>query len=517
MHCVLTACLISAAVPAAVAEPSSLDRARARLDEAFRAGQVEGHIVRTAGGSRPSYRFDPADGSLPAVPIRDPDKAVGPGAVGPTVRVRGTFDLDDLTLVVGEVAWAYAPEPSSNAVLPPLEAYANNVAAAMRTGQMSAFDLSAGSGSAFDLSRKESLRDLVDAYTAARRAGDRAKADKALVDFATLRTEQGRYDRQNKAIYDNYSNYAAWRYGQVVGDARAAVAIGEPGASTSLCSGVLVGTDGGGQRGLVMTAGHCFARWSPEELEIWFDYAQFRDEGGRVQDRPKQVRRITRLVVPVEAKRGSLADQRFGEGLYDYAVVEFEPPAGGGPLVPNEAAAACLRTRPLARDEGVYVIGFPKGLQATVHDDARVYLPYRVRGQFDLDELRAEIDADYRESGGRDRVAAEFEASYVRQPGGGVPLFLFQPIGESKQPRMGIVADTFEGDSGAPVYDHTRDQCVVGIFVAGAPDSGRRLTPSWDLHESVLPMTAIVEDLKSQEETRKLVEPEGPLKIIDPF
>jgi V8-like Glu-specific endopeptidase len=59
---------------------------------------------------------------------------------------------------------------------------------------------------------------------------------------------------------------------------------------------------------------------------------------------------------------------------------------------------------------------------------------------------------------------------------------------------MGIVADTFQGNSGGPVYDRERTQCVVGILVAGAQDTGTRLTPNWKHHERVLPVSAILED-----------------------
>jgi V8-like Glu-specific endopeptidase len=70
---------------------------------------------------------------------------------------------------------------------------------------------------------------------------------------------------------------------------------------------------------------------------------------------------------------------------------------------------------------------------------------------------------------------------------------------------MGIVADTFHGDSGGPVFDHDHDQCVVGILTSGMPDTGIRLTANLKQHERVLPVTAILDDLNQDPSTAKLI------------
>jgi V8-like Glu-specific endopeptidase len=70
---------------------------------------------------------------------------------------------------------------------------------------------------------------------------------------------------------------------------------------------------------------------------------------------------------------------------------------------------------------------------------------------------------------------------------------------------MGIVADTFQGDSGGPVFDHDRDQCVVGILNRGMPDTGTRLGANWKQNERVLPVRAILDDLKKDDLTRALL------------
>jgi len=50
------------------------------------------------------------------------------------------------------------------------------------------------------------------------------------------------------------------------------------------------------------------------------------------------------------------------------------------------------------------------------------------------------------------------------------------------------VVNTFTGDSGGPVYERERNQCLIGILVSGADDTGVRLNASWERHEHVLPL-----------------------------
>jgi hypothetical protein len=103
-----------------------------------------------------------------------------------------------------------------------------------------------------------------------------------------------------------------------------------------------------------------------------------------------------------------------------------------------------------------------------------------------------------------------FDESYVLSQvlsqGGPVGSFRFlNDIRDSGQPRMGIIADLFRGNSGGPVFDHERDQCVVGILNRGMPDTGKRLGASWKQHERVLPISAILENLGAHPETKPLI------------
>lgn len=173
-------------------------------------------------------------------------------------------------------------------------------------------------------------------------------------------------------------------------------------------------------------------------------------------------------------------------------------------MIPNGATARCLRRSPLNRGETIYVLGYPRGERARVHDYARIYLPFRVyEDKFQF--LRLDVAADLVGEPQRDELLRAFDESFQKGQEGFSPVRRFYDVRAAGQPRMGIVADTFHGDSGGPVFDHDRDQCVVGILTNGMPDNGIRLTANLKQHERVLPVTAILDDLFQDPSTAKLI------------
>ena len=289
---------------------------------------------------------------------------------------------------------------------------------------------------------------------------------------------------------------------------------------------------------MVLTAGHCFKSDLPDELEVWFDYVQ--DEEG---PQPPKRRPITELVAPPQERQVEFFNQQFDRDLYDYAIVRFgqgDNPEGLFPIVPvaschldppgppssdatpevreqaqelrEEWDARCLRQPQCLRDVRVrrgrplYVVGYPKGTHETVHDSGRVYLPHEVTVA-EFNELKLEIEADYQDHPQREQILAEFVDSYVPHP----PRHVLEDVRYGGQPRMGIVADTFRGNSGSPVYERDK-HCLVGMLVGGAEDRGERLLASWQHHESVLPVSAILDDLRQHPQTKALID-EGQLTV----
>jgi hypothetical protein len=401
-----------------------------------------------------------------------------------------------------------------------LSGFAAKVNEALRPGVMTASDLNPEGRGPIAVADREARAGFADLYARAVEAGDEQGRSEIVERYANVR-------QQLKAIYGTYDNYPPWSYGQIFRNANAVVAIGVPGATQSICSGVLVGED------LVLTAGHCFKSDLPDELEVWFDFIQ--DQDG-VRD--PQTRRISELVAPSQDKRTAFFDQAFGRDLYDYAIVRFaqedddrlipwvalpscrvapaeSPPDDATPEVQAlwlEVRAEwqarctrhpqCLRDARVRRGRPLYVVGYPKGTRETVHDNGRVYLPDQLTKP-DFEELRLEIAADYKEHPDQEDILAEFMDSYVLRE----PRYFLEDVRYGGQPKIGIVADTFRGNSGSPVYD--RDgHCLVGMLIGGAEDRGQRLLASWQHHETVLPASAILADLRAHDDTRALVDQE---------
>ncbi|MDJ0896572.1 MAG: trypsin-like serine protease [Alphaproteobacteria bacterium] len=476
--------------------------------------------------------------------ITNPDR-IAAAAVGPQLRVFGELDARAGAVRVRdyeiELSLPTPPPPDAlgaaastllasrsllaGNVRASLQRFADRINEALRPGAIRVEDKDRdGQGPIATEDRLTTAR-LANLYDQAVVAGDAPARRAAVVGFANMR-------QQLKAIYGTYDNYPPWSYAQIRRNANAVVAIGVPGADQAICSGVLVG------QGLVLTAGHCFKSDLPEELEVWFDFVEEQD-GVRVP----QVRRITGLVAPSRDKRDAFFDQAFDADLYDYAIVRFEkaandqheiplvslpsclahpadsPPQGAAPEAHAQWQAVraewqarcirrpqCLRQTRIRRGRPLYVVGYPRGTRETVHDNGRVYLPYQLT-RIDFAELKMEIEADYLEHPERDRILAQFTDSYVLND----RKYFLKDVRYGGQPKMGIVADTFQGNSGSPVYDRA-GHCLVGMLIGGAEDTGQRLLASWQHHESVLPVSAILDDLRSHRDTQALLQ-DGVLQI----
>jgi hypothetical protein len=500
-----------------------LRAAAARLADAFGRGAVFGQFVERAPGS---YVFAPEDRSLPILAVENSAR-IGSIAVGPKVAARAEIEAEQRTIRILsyqlDVRGA-APPDSRNASGPLKDAAESarsiiaRLQSAAQPGAMSVESRTLDSDTPLGNATLKDIDSFVAAYRSALDASRTADAKAIATQWRTLRGQivaalPDGDDAEYKTLYGAADNYAPWRYDRIFTDAASVVALGEPGANTPLCSGVLVAAD------LVLTAGHCFggARVRPPEtLEVWFGFAE-RPDGSS----PSPVRRpVAEAIAPAQDKWPDVFAGKFSQHLYDYALIRFKSRPGEDvvpevTIVPGKVVRPtpqCLRVTPPQRADPLYVIGYPRGRPATIHDNGRVELPYRVQGT-DFDTLRLDVDADFVGEPDHDQILSDFDNSYVLDSSGVLKWRYLFDVRDNGQPRMGVIADTFRGNSGGPVYDHERDQCVVGILNRGMGDTGQRREADWKVHERVLPMHAIIKDLEQNSVVAPLLA-DGTIKVI---
>jgi trypsin-like peptidase len=502
-----------------------VEAARVRLAQALASAGSAGVPGRLLGRVGGSYEFAPQAPDLPIAAIANPQE-VSPNALGPRLLVEGQLDVGTGKLTITHYRLAVAipkpdpdeldqPEHRSRAAATAMVAAVNE---SLRPGAMSVTSRSLAATSAEATATRAGIREIVAAYQKAVAACTAvpgpecrpAQVDAIVRQWNELRGDvAARFDPEDtefKALYGQEDNYDPWRYDRIFKDAASVVALGEPVETRmrALCSGVLIGRD------LVLTAAHCFAGdparglppRTPEQLEVWFDFTQ--RPGGAIG--PIQPRKLAaEPVAPPKERWGDLLKGQYSAALFDYAIVRIAP-EDGRPMIPNEATPRCLRRAPLNRGDSIYVLGFPRGERARVHDNARVYMPYRVLDGELFARLRLDIEADMIGEPDRAEQMKSFDESYFPVEGELGQVFrVLNDVRDGGQPRMGIIADLFQGNSGGPVFDHDRDQCVVGILNRGMPDTGKRLGASWKQHERVLPIRAILEDLDAHASTKPLL------------
>lgn len=453
---------------------------------AIRAQMVDGGALgRFAERFSGSYVFAPSRGDWPQMAVTNPAR-IGTLAVGPLVHVRGQVDeFGKLTVSEYRLPTGVSGIESVRAATEPLVRFMQrNIEGAPGTMDVASRSLSLPKDRA---EAEDGIKRIVRGY---KKALDEKNDKERLL----LLEEWSRWraafvdaysdSQEAKAIYGGLDNYWHWRYRDIYQQAPGVVALGEPMASRARCSGALIAAD------LVLTAGHCFSgepQKKPAELEVWIGYF---NAGAPGKVAVFQRRRIQELVSPPQSQLKELMTGNFDSTLLDYAIVRIAPQ---DPKLPVPSPL-CLRPFDMHRGEAVYVLGYPQGDPAMVHSSARVYLPHRVSDGDPFLRLRLDVETDLLRQDGL-ALMQQFDASYVLVTIDGVPTRELRHIRDGGQPRMGIVADTFKGNSGGPVFDHDRSQCVVGIMIGGSDDSGLRRNPNWKEHERVLPISVVLEDL----------------------
>lgn len=506
----LLLCALSAIAPArGNAQDSAGDQpgraAIPQLTRSLERGDVVGRIVERTPGN---YVLVPEARDLPAVPVLNPEQ-VGAASTGPRLSVGASYDPAEKGVRIRDYQLSPAPSalshsrvssPRSPATLqsPAARVLANfrgQINAALKPGAMDIGALSRTQDSTVARASLTAERELDNLYRTAVARGAQGLVDRreAVRGLAQVRQEL-------KALYDEYDNYPPWSYERIFHNAMSVVAIAEPGQSRqALCSGVLIAED------LVLTAGHCFRSHHPEDLEVWFG---FTETAGGTFPQPRAFQ-VVELVAPPADKHAEFleraAEERFDADFMDYAILRFSTPEDDSQ--PNGVSRQCLRSHNVSRGRAIYVIGYPKGTRETVHDNGRIYLPFSLR-QSQFEDLKRDIEVDFAmlEDAERLRLLEEFLASYVQRGEGPGAVYELHDTRWGRQPKVGIVADLFRGNSGSPVFDRD-DHCIVGMHIGGAPDTGQRLGASWQIHETVLPVPAVLADLQKHPQTARLLEP----------
>ncbi|MBX9602979.1 MAG: trypsin-like peptidase domain-containing protein [Bryobacteraceae bacterium] len=354
-----------------------------------------------------------------------------------------------------------------------------------RVAEGEKLDVEAGLGRA----RRETAHD----YAEAIRTGDRVKADEAIRSTRSIQIVE-------KQIYNLYDNYPPEDYRKIYENTKGGVALAFN--NVALCSAVLIGPD------LVLTAGHCFKNQQWESAEVWFNYSPeglTRGVKSACSDSPirgNDLYRIKRILSPAPERVLDLAAGRLDHALLDYALIEVEPGQHGRKAGECWPAQCLTASRELSRREALYVIGHPQRAPQTVHDNSRVFLPFQVVGS-EFDVLKADIAAELDKHPKRDELAKEFTSSYREtKDSQGRSSWSLYDVRQQGQPRIGIEADTFGGNSGSPVYER-RNHCIAALFVSGSPDFAEPPggAVGWARHESALPISVIVKDLDAQLKT----------------
>lgn len=334
--------------------------------------------------------------------------------------------------------------------------------------------------------RRETAHD----YAEAIRTGDKAKADEAIRSTRSIQLVE-------KQIYNFYDNYPPEDYRRIYENTKGGVALAFN--KVVWCSAVLIGPN------MILTAGHCFKNQQWQSAEVWFNYSpEGMTNGVKVgcSDSPfkgNDVYRVKRVLAPAADGIQDFAAGRLDNTLLDYAILEIEPgqhSKSAGECWPTQCLSA---SRELTRREALYVVGHPQRAPQTVHDNSRVFLPFALPGS-EFDVLKADVAAELDKHPQRDELARQFTNSYREtKDGQGRSSWNLYDVRQKGQPRLGIEADTFGGNSGSPVYER-RNHCVAALLVSGAPDFAEPGggTVGWARHESAMPMSAIVKDLDTK-------------------
>ncbi len=287
-------------------------------------------------------------------------------------------------------------------------------------------------------------------------------------DLAALNEVRDALIQTEKAFYSRLirRNYPPDAYKAIYERSQFAVAIVKKSTGEPFCSAILLGAD------LILTAKHCLADHTISDLELWSSYMSTLDGSVTAPTRTG----LSQVEIASE------------NPVLDYALLRLAAPvsvSGGFP---------CLSTERVKLKDLVYVLGYPQQRPLTVHDFGEVLYPYQA-SETELEDIVLSEQLRYKNA---ESAVSSIKASYQKIADGSTAFYLNMSNTWNGKPTIGIVADTFHGDSGSAVFSRDNHR-IVGLFVQGQPDYAEPWTPTWERHEAVLPITRVVEDLTSRQ------------------
>ncbi len=281
-----------------------------------------------------------------------------------------------------------------------------------------------------------------------------------------------------KALYGPDNQYYPLAYPAIYQNSQGTVALVRTITSEPFCSGLVIG------KSTVLTASHCLTnpQTVPKDIEVWLNYENTLDR----HELPRRVFQVTGVLA-----RGEKGFEPDGPPL-DFVLLTVAP--SGGNELGDFVALDCLSMKPVDLEDPIYVVGHPLGYPRTIADNAFVLFPFEVSAST-LAELELSVEGEFKNDPQKDQRLKDLRNSYrsVHRADGSI-VYQNYSVRWHRQPTIGADCETFHGDSGAPAFSR-RSHLVVGILYDGEPDIAHRYHPGWGYHESIIPITRIVDQL----------------------